>query len=331
MTTRGTTLLVLASISTFCLAHAEPPPVFVLKWGGPPSGTGLGEFQTPYGLCVGPLGHVFVADTENNRIQVFDSSGVFMSAWGTFGSGTGQFNLPEDVAVAPDGLVYVADTSNHRIQKFSSTGAFILQWGGQGSGAGQFNSPSGISVGPDGSVYVADTQNHRIQKFTSAGALVLEWGSAGSGVGQFTQPVGVAVDGNDNVYVVDPHQVQKFGGDGNFVLSWGTGGHDLGEFAYPSGVAVDNLGNVYVVESRFDVPGQAHRAQKFTDSGVFLSTWGSLGIGDGQFNTPQGVAADSQGNVYVADTANHRIQKFRQGTVAVKPRAWSQVKDAYRD
>jgi tripartite motif-containing protein 71 len=69
-------------------------------------------------------------------------------------------------------------------------------------------------------------------------------------------------------------------------------------------VATDGSGNVYVADSSND------RIQKFDASGAFLTTWGSLGSGNGQFNFPLGVATDGSGNVYVADSGNNRIQKF---------------------
>ena len=109
-------------------------------------------------MAVAPDGTIYVADTNNHRIQRFSATGTFLSQWGAQGSGDGQFYHPHGVAVAPDGTVYVADTGNARIQRFSATGTYLGQWGANGSGNSQFAYPRGVAVGPDSTVYVADTE-----------------------------------------------------------------------------------------------------------------------------------------------------------------------------
>jgi DNA-binding beta-propeller fold protein YncE len=109
-----------------------------------------------------------VADTANNRIQVFSSNGTFMARWGGYGTGNGTLRSPEGIALDQAGNVYVADTANNRIQVFSSNGTFITKWGGSSLGKGQLRSPEGIAVdSSSGNVYVADTANNHISVFTS--------------------------------------------------------------------------------------------------------------------------------------------------------------------
>src|SRR5258705_4398884 len=122
-----------------------------------------------------------------------------------------------------------------------------------------------------------------------------QWGSYGQGDGQFYFPTGVATDAAGNVYVTDAStRVQKFTSTGTFLTKWYSG---------DNGVCTDIAGDVYVTAGN-------GRIQKFTGTGFLLTEWGSLGSGSGEFNAPIGVATDLAGNVYVADRANNRIQKF---------------------
>jgi len=279
--------------------------VFLAKWGS--CGSGNGQFRWPNGIAVDGSGNIFVVDFSNDRIQTFASDGTFLAKWGSPDRG---FSYPAGIAADGIGNVYVVNRRDDRIQKFTVDGAFLTQWGSRGSEVGQFRSPEGIAVDGSWNVYVVDGSNHRIQKFTSHGAFLTAWGELGSGEGQFHWPEDIAVDGSGNVYVVDRvnHRIQKFTGDGTFLTQWGSRGGEEGLFYNPEGIALDGSGNVYVADT------WNNRIQKFTGDGTFLTQWGtqwgSPGIGDGQFNSPRGIAVDGSWNVYVVDSHNDRIQKF---------------------
>ena len=87
-------------------------------------GTANGQFRNPFGLATDKAGNLYVADTDNNRIQVFSAAGAFVRKWGTAGNGNGQFQSAQDVAISPDGSVWVADYRNDRLQQFDSGGGF---------------------------------------------------------------------------------------------------------------------------------------------------------------------------------------------------------------
>ena len=266
-----------------------------------------GTFNVPFGVAVNSFNdNVYVADTNNNRIQVFDGNGNFITSFGSAGSGNGQFSFPFGVAVNPStGNVYVADTFNNRVQVFDSTGTFITI-------LGSFNTPVAVAFNPTiGNVYVTDTGNNRIQVFDSAGNFITMFGGTGSGDGQFLGgTAGVAVNPTTgNVYVSDfiNDRIQVFDGTtGTFITKWGIPGSGDGQFSNPRGVAVNpTTGNVFVADTG------NNRIQVFDSAGNFITKFGSAGSGNGQFQGPTSVAVNpTTGNVYVSDAFNNRIQVF---------------------
>jgi DNA-binding beta-propeller fold protein YncE len=175
--------------------------------------------------------------------------------------------------------------------------------GGKGSGSGQFDSPTAITIDGSGNFFVADTGNGRIQKFSPTGAFVTTIGTEGNHH-ESSRPSGVAIDRAGHIYVADAgnHRVQKLAPNGTFGAEWKEA--ELG-FYGPRRIAIGSDDSVYVVD-------QGHtRVIRFSPDGAVLSTWGSKGTGDGQFDDPTSVAVDSTTNkVYVADPINRRIQIF---------------------
>jgi uncharacterized delta-60 repeat protein/uncharacterized repeat protein (TIGR01451 family) len=275
-----------------------PTPCFITRWGS--SGLGNGQFMGAFGIAVDTGGNVYVADSSNNRVQKFDSSGNYLTQWGGFGTGPGQFDNPFGIAVDSSGNVYVSEMDNNRIQKFTSTGVYVSQWGSFGSGAGQFNAPAGITVDNSGDVYVVEYTGNRVQKFTSNGVYLTGWSAS------FGNPMGIAADSSGNIYVADNgnYRIQKFTSAGVFTASWGSNGTGNGQFVYPAGIAVDGAGNIYTSENI------NCRIQKFTPTGGYITKWGSSGSGSGQFNDPRGIAVDTAGNIYVIDLSMNVVHKF---------------------
>ena len=272
---------------------------YARSWGR--KGTGTADFYLPYGIAADAEGNVYVADTYNSRIQVFDSNGTFLRSWGQKGTGQGQLLLPYAIAVDRQGNVYVADTYNFRIQKFDTTGRSILQWGRKGKGIGEFAFLSGVAVGPEGSVYTTDAKMHRVQVFDGSGRYLRSWGQPGKETGSFVTPMGITVDNSGNVYVADSkmQRVQIFGSRGNFQNAI------TGTMVYPVDVAVDqSSGNLYILD------GASHYFWEMSPTGQNLMTFGGPGSSNAQFIKPYGICADDAGNIFVADTANCRIQKF---------------------
>src|SRR6266536_1335140 len=183
-------------------------------------GTEKGQFDSPHGIAAESKGNIFVADTNNGRIEKFSSSGVFITSLGTKGTGYGQLGEPNGIAVDRAGNVYVADASNHRVQKLAPDGTPIAEWKGPDPG---FYGPRRIAIGPDDSIYVVDQGRTRIVKLSPDGRVLTTWGTKGNGDGQFDDHTSVAVDPKTNkVYVADPRnkRIQVFDLNGTFLTKW---------------------------------------------------------------------------------------------------------------
>ena len=217
------------------------------------------HLKFPDGVTVDSSGKIYVADTDNQRIQIFNSVGILIKTIGITGisvhNNTG-FSFPSGVAVDSSGNIYVADTNNHRIQIFNSAWSWIKTigiTGHFGSNSSEFNSPDGVAVDSSGNIYVADTGNQRIQIFNSAKTYQSTIGGSGPGNTQFNSPSGVTVDSSGKIYVADTgnQRIQIFNSAGECQSTIGTGhiGSDNSTFNSPSSVAVDSSGNIYVADS----------------------------------------------------------------------------------
>jgi DNA-binding beta-propeller fold protein YncE len=132
------------------------------EWGG--HGTAPGQFSRPRGMAISKKGELYVADSCNHRIQVFDLNGKLLRHWGSSGTEPGQMSYPYDVALGPGEDVFVVEYGNHRVQRFSPTGEPRGIWGGPGKEPGRLYSPWGLVVDARGRVHVTDTENHRVQR-----------------------------------------------------------------------------------------------------------------------------------------------------------------------
>ncbi len=292
--------------------------VYVTHWGE--YGQGPGQLAYPTGIAVAPDGHVYVSDGWNNRICRFTPDGKFVASFGGAGSGPGKFQGPDHLQFSPtNGDLYVTDKNNHRIQRFTESGAFVLQWGSFGTGPGQFAAPWGIHVDSAGDVWVVSREQTRLQKFTENGVFLTQWGIPGTGFGQFLKPHGIATDEAGNIYVsdVERHDIQKFDAFGEYLLEWGSPGSLPGQFLHPHHLTYRS--SEIVVVDWLEHP-HGGRLTAFTTEGTLTGVLvaGSQGTGELQFHTPYGVAYDPQGLWYVAEFGNHRVQKLREGAVAVE-------------
>jgi DNA-binding beta-propeller fold protein YncE len=184
------------------------------------------------------------------------------------------------------------------------TTSFLRKFGGESSGAGRLSAPRGVAIDSKGNAWVADTAHSRVQEFNSAGEFVSQFGAV-------EVPKGIALDSEGHIWVVARAKVREFKTNGELILAFGGSGTGNGQFGSAEGIAIGPSGNVWVVERTESLESlEKTRVQKFNSSGVYQSQFGKKGTGNGEFESPQGIAIDSEGNILIADTGNNRIQEF---------------------
>lgn len=263
------------------------------------------DVKAARGIALDKDGNIYVADTGNHRVSVFDKDGKLVRTIGSEGTDPGQFGSPEDVAVGPDNLLYVLESSApSRVQVFSLDGKF------QRVLADGFCSPAGFTVGPDGMIYVADTCAGRVVKYNAAGELKAQFNGGDDASTKFEQPVDVAVDKAGKIYVADlRNRIVMLDPAGTIQKSWPVQvGGNLGaanlnllqDMLYLTNPDRNTVAVIDPATGRSDVRGQA-------------------GQDPGQFSEPTGVAAGPDGRLYVMDSDNGRIEVFPTSTIGLEP------------
>jgi tripartite motif-containing protein 71 len=315
-------------------------------------GFGPGQTQSPYGLATDPVnGDFYIADTDRYLVHRYAYNAGTMTMtqvayWGAQGNGLAKFLYPSRIAVDSNERVYVADTWANNIEIDTNTGTGLKEFGSFGTGQGQFKQPHGMAFrynGPgvqDDQLYVVNTNNKRIDVFrynAADGYVDLfdhSFGcakSTGNANCHFTGDLrGLAIDeSRGNAYVVDAagNNVDVYTLAGTWVRELGRTAKDVinvlpGEFTDGGReVTVDPAtGYVWVGDMPdFRVQVFDPQATTFATQIVMVRPDPAQPPPDGGFNGPRGVALDQNGNIFVTDTYNQRIEKFDpNGTFVTK-------------
>lgn len=257
-------------------------------------------------------------------------------------------NSPYGVAADPNGVLYIADTFNDRVRRVGTDGFITTIAGGNGRGysgdggparASMLNWPAGVALDSGGNLYIADMFNHRVRRVAPDGIIQT---IAGNGTANFTgdggssqlatlnTPSGIASDAAGNIYIadsmnlrvrrVDPSgTITTFAGDGNYGFGGDGGQARAAILNRPSSVLVDPSGNVFISDT------ENNRVRKIAPNGVITTFAGGAAGGlagdDGPatkalLRRPVGLALDSAGDLYIADSGNARVRKVdRNGTI----------------
>jgi uncharacterized protein (TIGR03663 family) len=283
-------------------------------------GLSPGEFYRPRDLAVSHDGSIYIADTANHRIQHVSASGEVINIWGSYADANtgeapgGTFNEPWGIAVSDDGKVYVADTWNHRVQWFSAKGEFLGMLGQEGLGEqpDAFWGPRDVVVDSEGRIFVADTGNKRVKVYDDQGNFLTQFGGAGYLSGFLDEPVGLAADESGRIYVVDTwnQRVQVFDDlipeQYEPILAWTMDAWYGQSLENKPFIGTDGSGQSCTTDP------EGFRILCFDPSGEFILGWGGeFGVDAHQFNLLSGIDIDSQGHVWVVDSGNNRIMRFK--------------------
>jgi sugar lactone lactonase YvrE len=282
------------------------------------------------------------ATGQTNGQYDFTNFAGFPTASGTNdGPGSSaRFSNPTSVAVDANGNIFVADQWNATIRKVTPEGMVSTLVGP----AAKLWRPSGVAAGPDGNVYFTDTLNNTVKQSTPSGVVTVVAGSNNTfkhgttdgygNVALFSNPFGLAIDSATNIFVADTgnHTIRKishFGpawvvttiaGDitktnSSGIIAGSTDGtNTVARFKSPYGVAVDSAGNLFVIDTgNYTVRKIAPFGTNWVTT-TLAGNVGSSGSANGtntvaRFNGADGVAVDTSGNLFIADSGNSLIRK----------------------
>jgi tripartite motif-containing protein 71 len=243
--------LFVACVGSDEIQKFDPDGKLICRWGS--TGSGDGQFKSPWAIAIGPLDNVYVADTFNCRVQKFTSNGKFLKKWGTQGIGDGQFSGLFFISADASGNVWVGDQlvgGTHRMQKFDSNGKFLTKWTKKIMTPPSTFLKGAVAIDSSGNSYYVF--ENRIDKYDSKGDLVNNYSQEEFTGDKFERVFGLCVDRAGCLYVTGgkyypvASSIWKFDTDGKLMSCW-TAENMEGNEQYPNGpIAVDRAGNIYV-------------------------------------------------------------------------------------
>ncbi len=264
-------------------------------------------------IAIDGTGNIWITDLANSRVLKFDPTGRLLFTVGSKGSADGQFYWPYGITVDHQGNIWISDTGNNRIQKFDPNGKFLFKFGSKGSADGQFDTPHGIAVDSQDNLWIVDAANFRVQKFDPSGTFLLKFGSQGAANGRFDWAKlyyfqGIAIDNEGNALVTDTwnNRIQKFDQSGNYLSGFGSRGSGPGYMDNVCAIALDRNGTVWVGDYKY-------RIQRFDAQGRYLAVLGMPLNNNYTYDRVirnQGVATDSQNNIWVVDHSYGYLKKY---------------------
>jgi tetratricopeptide (TPR) repeat protein/DNA-binding beta-propeller fold protein YncE len=296
-------IILLMVVSGFALPGSGFENVdFLFETGGPKAGKGSGQFDSPEDIAVAADGSIYVTDSGNSRVQYFDSKGTYQGQFGGKGKDRASLSHPFGIVISTDGKVYVSDKQDNVIKVYDRKGGFLFSFG-----EGLFKSPCGIAIDNQERALVADSGSDRIALFSLEGVLLHYFGKTGAARGELKEPCYITVDNSGRIHVSEKgnNRVQVFDAEGKSVAIYDNSSDPSQPLEKPAGVSVTSRGIIAIVDN---TSGQIAMVDQ---EGNFKKPFGSPGSSRGQFKDAGGVKLLDDGRLFVADTANNRIQGFK--------------------
>ncbi|WML46055.1 6-bladed beta-propeller [Neobacillus sp. PS3-40] len=245
---------------------------------------------------------LYVSDTNNKRVQVFDTAGSPVFMFGKEGDGKGQFKFPYGITGDKEGNVYVADLYNGKISIFTAKGKFIKYFDDKNK---LLKSPAGIRIYNE-KLYVTDVQQHKVYVLKLNGEKLLEISSGADKNDFLKAPNAITIDKkNDDIFVSDSgnQRILAFDKNGKYLraINGSKDGKGSSIFVNPRGIGIDSRGILYIVNNL------SHMVYGFDKKGTEVFHFGTMGDQNEQFYLPNGLYVDENDRVYITDTLNNRI------------------------
>lgn len=296
------------------------------------------EFDYPTSITFDNKGNLYVAETQGNRIRKITPDGTVSTVAGNGSMGwidgtasSAEFNLPYGIICDPAGNIYVGDTYNGYIRQITTSGIVnTLSTSGLGfvnqpATPAQFINPLGLAIDSKGVLYVAD--GNVIKTISASGTIDTLLGTGTQGyidgipsISEFKAPAGLAFDKPGNLFIADTYNsiIRKYTSNGAVSTFAGNAAGGFldstalnAKFLQPQAVVVDSVGNVYVGDyanarvRKIGIDGNVT-----TVAGNSVHAYVDSNAGTPEFYSPWGLAIDSKGNIYVADSRNNVIRKI---------------------
>ena len=271
-------------------------------------GSENGQFKGIEGVATNAAGDVYATDHGNDRVQEFGPNGEFIRAFGSFGTGAGQLDEPTGIAVDQNGNVWVRNNNGGSlVEEFTAKGEYVLN-SAFGKAPAYVGGMGGLAIA-NGKLYVVEWANMHVAIYSMSGKLEKQF-DEGSG-GFFWNLAADPATGNIFVLDYSNNRVQEFNSEGGSIATFGSTGSEPGEMKNPKGIGVGPGGKVFVVDTANE------RVEEWAPKSpgeppAFSTSFGGPNTIEGSFKSPEAVAIDTKGNIFVADSGHDRILEFNE-------------------